>query len=268
MLSSRGFVLRFFDQSGNLTAVQHGLCDYNTGIDLATLDKHLSALTAWRHNHLEGGVSEIAASSFQILAQQALEAARDLPGVLPAFDAEQLRGRWSPVFGRYDASLVRTWLNSAIGSVEAAREHGRSQPAIEPMDFRFIQDQRLRVVLERDSLELQQVFAAGRWKSSIILSGGVIEGILTDLLMNRPEAFRAAGAPKKNDITRWTLDELIRVALELNSVNGAVGRLSHSVREYRNLVHPGREIRENLRFGREEATIAVEVLRILVRELS
>lgn len=42
---------------------------------------------------------------------------------------------------------------------------------------------------------------------------------------------------------------------------------AHSVREYRNLVHPGREVRENLSFGREEAAIALEVLRILVRDL-
>ena len=163
--------------------------------------------------------------------------------------------------------LVRSWVDAAIASLESAREHSRRQPKMEPMDLSFVRDPRLRAVLERDGFELQQVFAAGHWKSSMILSGGVIEGILTDLLLSRPEAFRAAGAPRKNDLTRWTLDELIRVALELNCVNGAVGRLSHSVREYRNLVHPGREIRENLSFGREEATIAVEVLRILVREL-
>ena len=170
------------------------------------------------------------------------------------------------MFGRYDAALVRDWLESAISSLESVRNQARVVPKIDPMDFSFIRDPRLRAVLERDSFELQQVFAAGHWKSSMILSGGVIEGILMDLLANRPETFTAAEAPKKNDITRWTLDELIRVALALSAVNGAVGRLSHSVREYRNLVHPGREIRENLTFGREEATIAVEVLRILVRE--
>ncbi len=215
---------------------------------------------------MKGDASEIPAASFQFLARRAAEAGRDLPGVLPAFDAEQLRGRWSAVFGRYDVTLVHTWLDAAIASLETAQEYSRLEPKIEPMDFSFIHDPRLRGVLDHDTFELQQVFHAGYWKSSIVLAGGAIEGILTDLL-NRPEAFSAAGAPRKNDITRWTLDELIRVALELNSVNGAVGRLSHSVREYRNLVHPGREIRENLGFGREEATIALEVLRILVRDL-
>lgn len=237
------------------------------GIDLPTLDKHLCAVTAWRRNYLKDEAKEITLTGFHALAHRVQEAARELPGILPAFDPEVLRGCWSPVFGRYDAALIGAWLDAAIAGLETARERARLEPAIQPIDFSFIRDPRLRAVLERDSFELQQAFARGHWKSSIILAGGAIEGILTDLLLNRPEAFHTAGAPKESDITRWTLDKLIRVSLELNSVNGAVGRLSQSVREYRNLVHPGREISENLNFGREEATIAVEVLHILVRDL-
>ncbi|HYW47010.1 MAG TPA: hypothetical protein VE959_29355 [Bryobacteraceae bacterium] len=238
------------------------------GGELGKLERHLSSLRAWQQTYSASEAGEISAASFQVLADEVAEAGSELPGVLPTFGAEQLRGRWSPIFGRYDAALVRTWLASAIARLETAVEQARAAPPIEPMDFSFIQDARLRGVLQRDSLELQQVFQAGYWKSAIILAGGAIEAILTGVLLANPETFSAAAAPKKkNDITRWSLDELIRVALELNTVNGAVGRLSHSVREYRNLVHPGREIRENLAFGREEAAIAMEVLKILVREL-
>jgi hypothetical protein len=116
-------------------------------------------------------------------------------------------------------------------------------------------------------LELQLVFHSKGWKSTIILAGGVIEGILTDLLLHCPEAAKAKCAPRKSDITRWTLHEMLSVALELNQVQPAVGRLSHSVREYRNLIHPGMEIRENLTFGSEEAEIALQVLQILIREM-
>jgi hypothetical protein len=68
--------------------------------------------------------------------------------------------------------------------------------------------------------------------------------------------------------TRWDLSELINVAVELQLVTEGVEKLSHSIREYRDLVHPGREIRKKLSFGAEEAKISLEVLKILHRDLS
>jgi hypothetical protein len=77
----------------------------------------------------------------------------------------------------------------------------------------------------------------------------------------------ARNAPKKPDITKWDLADIIEVAVELSLVPPAVSKLSHPIREYRNLVHPGNEIRTGLVFGREEARIAIDVLGILHREL-
>jgi len=46
-----------------------------------------------------------------------------------------------------------------------------------------------------------------------------------------------------------------------------VGVSAQSVREFRNLVHPGREVRQQIAFDAEEARIALEVVNILCREL-
>jgi hypothetical protein len=64
------------------------------------------------------------------------------------------------------------------------------------------------------------------------------------------------------------LSKLIAVAVEMNKVSDAVEKLSNPVREYRNLAHPGNELRTGLSFGAEEARIALEVLHILHRDLS
>ena len=61
---------------------------------------------------------------------------------------------------------------------------------------------------------------------------------------------------------------MIHVGVELKLVTEGVEKLSHSVREYRNLVHPGNEIKSALSFGKEEARIAVEVLHIIHRDQS
>ncbi|TMC00327.1 MAG: hypothetical protein E6J42_01145 [Chloroflexi bacterium] len=136
-------------------------------------------------------------------------------------------------------------------------------------EFAFVKDGSLRVCLERDYAEIQRAYDAKCWKSVIILSGGAIEAILLDLLQADPaRALQATGAPKRPDLTKWDLADLINVAVELNLVAAGVDKLSHPIRSYRNLVHPGNELRTGLKFGGEEAKIALEVLHILHRDLT
>ncbi len=142
-------------------------------------------------------------------------------------------------------------------------------PPIDAREFGFIQHKQLRDLIERDYLEIQRAFAAECWKSVIILSGGAIEAILTDVLLQHEAAAQAAAsASKKSAITNWDLADLINVAVELKKIPSGVSKLAHPVREYRNLVHPGNELRNELKFGAEEAKIAFEVLNMLHRDVS
>jgi hypothetical protein len=142
-------------------------------------------------------------------------------------------------------------------------------PVTEERQFAFVSDSALRTIIERDYAEIQKAYISECWKSVIILCGGAIEAILTDLLIQNETAAKAAeSAPKNSDIIRWDLSNLIGVAVELSLVSAGIEKLSHSIREYRNLVHPGNELRNKLRFDAEEAKIAVEVLNIVHRDLS
>ena len=134
-------------------------------------------------------------------------------------------------------------------------------PVTEKREFAFINDLNLRDIVERDYSEIQKAYISHCWKSVIILSGGAIEAILTDLLLaNETSAKSAKSASNKPDITRWDLSNLIDVSVELKLVSAGVEKLSHPIREYRNLVHPGNEVRNQLKFDAEEAKIALEVL--------
>jgi hypothetical protein len=136
-------------------------------------------------------------------------------------------------------------------------------------EFTFIADSNLRAVLERDYQEIQRAFAARCWKSVIILSGGAIEAILLDLLQKNSVVAKASPkAAKSYDLTRWDLKNLIDVSVDCKLVSASVEKLSNPVREFRNLIHPGNEIRNRLIFGEEEARIALEVLNIVHRDLS
>jgi hypothetical protein len=164
---------------------------------------------------------------------------------------------------------IRSYVAIALGRLQIAIEQPTGMPVTEERQFAFVSDSALRKIIERDYVEIQKAYISECWKSVIILCGGAIEAILTDLLIqNETAATAAKSAPKNSDITRWDLSNLIDVAVELLLVSAGIEKLSHSLREYRNLVHPGNELRNKLRFDAEEAKIAVEFLNIVHRDLS
>ena len=91
--------------------------------------------------------------------------------------------------------------------------------------------------------------------------------LLDKLSTNESKARSSSKAPKENDLKKWDLDNLIDVAVELKYINIGVEKLSDAVRHYRNLVHPGNELRSGLKIEPEEAKIAIEVLNMIIRDL-
>ncbi len=188
----------------------------------------------------------------------------DFPGLVPKFSVQDA----SSGERHFRISALCAHLATAVGILEVQLADEPS-PVVESRLFPFVRESKLREIVERDYVELQRAFVAQCWKSVIILSGGAMEAILTDLLLNREsDAKAASSAPKKSDITKWDFADLINVAVELKMINPGVSKLSHPIREYRNLVHPGNELRNKLEFGPEEARIAIEVLNMLHRDLS
>lgn len=193
----------------------------------------------------------------------------EFPNLIPPFVPERFFDFRGDDDTFYKVPGIRSYLGMALARVKVAIEIGESTPVTQTREFGFVKDTELRKVIERDYQEIQTAYVARCWKSVIILSGGAIEALLTDLLMrNSARANTATKAPRQSDITKWDLADVINVAVELQFVSGGVEKLSHSVREYRNLVHPGNEVRNKLTFDAEEAKIALEVLHIVHRDLS
>jgi hypothetical protein len=191
----------------------------------------------------------------------------ECPGILPLFRRDDFAV--DDLLGGYDINSIRVYLAQSEGLLRGAIDESSRSYNVEERDFSFVSDPKFKKILQRDFLEIQLAYQASCWKSTIILCGGGIEAILTDLLITKETLAKAsAKAPNKPDITRWDLSELINVAVDLKLVTAAVEKLSHPIREYRNLVHPGNEIRSKLTFGAEEAKIALEVFNIVYRDLN
>lgn len=169
----------------------------------------------------------------------------------------------------YNLPGLLAYASMLLGRIKVLIAEPSNTPVTESRHFSFINDPNITKIVDRDYNEIQRAYISKCWKSVIILCGGTIEAILMDLLaLHQEEIKQAESAPNKPDISRWDLSQLIDVAVELKLVKEGVGKLSHPLREYRNLVHPGNEIRNNLYFDAEEARISLEVLNMLHRDLT
>jgi hypothetical protein len=198
------------------------------------------------------------------------KASSDIPNLLNSFDKQQY---FSHDNGHrnvyYKPDGIRAHIGRNLSILKVKMDNTDASPIVESRSFLFMDSGKLRSIMERDYQEIQRNTISGNWKSTIILCGGSIEAILLDLLTkHEATAIESTKAPGGKDLNDWVLNDLIDVALDTRLVESNVATLSHSVREYRNLIHPGFEVRKQLKIEPEEAKIAVQVLNILIRELS
>jgi len=130
------------------------------------------------------------------------------------------------------------------------------------MNFDFITDEKFRNILERDYEELSQCIESKSSKSVLILSGSIIEAILTDYFLNfTPEGYN------QKKILGLALYDLIDLAKEAKLISQSTKDLSSVIKNYRNLIHPGREIRKSETFDFDTAVVAKSLLNIIVKEI-
>lgn len=135
----------------------------------------------------------------------------------------------------------------------------------------FVEDARLRKILEEDWEQANHAWEAGWWKVCAVLCGGILEGLLLYAL-NREEIiataeFQRLNQRRKEDITAWNLIDLVDLASELRILNPGTIHAIRALKEFRNLIHPGRLMREGTEVGNEEANIALSAVSICISEL-
>ena len=129
-------------------------------------------------------------------------------------------------------------------------------------EFDFIADERFREILARDYSELQLCYEAKATKSVLVLSGSIIESILTEYFILFP-----VNNLTEKQILGATLNDLIDWAVNEKVISSKEKNLCVVIKEYRNLIHPGREIRKNEKFDFESAKIAKSVLELIIKSI-
>jgi hypothetical protein len=128
--------------------------------------------------------------------------------------------------------------------------------------FSFLNDKDLREIIERDYKELTLVlFPGGAWKSTVIMAGSILEAILVDVLASGPllraKALASPVAPAK-PMDDWRLEYLIKVAADIAVLTAQrTSTFDQVLRDYRNFVHPKKEIRSGHPCREGEAQLAM-----------
>jgi hypothetical protein len=127
------------------------------------------------------------------------------------------------------------------------------------MKFEFINDFKFKDILLRDYEELMKCYEVKATKSVLILCGSIIETILTEYFIES-----LPNGNTKEDILKMSLGKLLDLAENNNLITSKIKKLSSVIQDYRNLIHPGREVRINEGFNNDDAEISMSLLRIIV----
>lgn len=125
--------------------------------------------------------------------------------------------------------------------------------------FNFVRNQFLRSNLERDYAELRNALRVKASKAAVVLSGSIIEAILVDYVLPCRQS-------KRGDPTKWGLKMLIEEC-DGKVLSSQAVELSTVVRDYRNLIHPGRLLGENEVVDQDTAEVAFRLVSIISRQV-
>ncbi len=135
-------------------------------------------------------------------------------------------------------------------------------------------DSSLQAVLEQRVNEIEKTLKIGASLSVVFLCGSTLEGLLLDVSAKNAARFnQAKTAPKdKNGKVRplheWTLENLINAAHEINLLSLDVKKYSHSLRDFRNYIHPREQAVQCFNPDSHTAKISWQVLQAAMADLS
>jgi len=143
-------------------------------------------------------------------------------------------------------------------------------------NLNFISDASLQKIIYEDIDELHRCILSKNFKSAIILAGSIAEASLMAY-------FDYKGIPRLNfnytatdgstksvneHIYQSNLNNLLIAAKHYGLVtNQHILSFLHSIRDWRNLVHPGKQRRQGIDVTPEMANIANDVLTLMIRQL-
>jgi hypothetical protein len=128
-------------------------------------------------------------------------------------------------------------------------------------------------VIKQRLEEIELSLNSGASLAVIFLCGSTLEGLLLNIATQNPQKFNISeSAPKKDNkvkqLHEWTLDNLINVAYDVGIIKLDIKKFSHSLKDFRNYIHPRQQASQNFNPDRHTAEISWKVLQATIANLS
>jgi len=129
-------------------------------------------------------------------------------------------------------------------------------------------------VLQHRIKEIEKCFSSKAPLAVILLAGSTLEGIFLGLAISHPRKFNSSNASPKDgsgkvkQFHEWTLSGFIDVAKELGLIQYDTQKCSHSLRDFRNYIHPFEQMSSGFSPREHTAKICLQVLKAAIYEIS
>ena len=127
--------------------------------------------------------------------------------------------------------------------------------------------------LEHRIIEIKKCLKNGSSLSVLFLSGSVLEGILLNVATQNPIKYNQANSSPKDKAGKvkpfpeWSLNSLIEVSYEVGLIGLDVKKHSHSLRDFRNYIHPFEQMSSGFVPDSHTAEISWKVLKAAIHDL-
>lgn len=128
-------------------------------------------------------------------------------------------------------------------------------------------------VIKQRLKEIELSLNSGASLSVIFLCGSTLEGLLLNIATQNPQKFnKSKSAPKNGDgkvkaLHDWTLDSLINVSYEIGIIKLDIKKFSHTLKDFRNYIHPRQQASQNFNPDKHTAEISWKVLQATIANL-
>ena len=137
-------------------------------------------------------------------------------------------------------------------------------------------NQEMREILTRRWNECAKCVKADAHLAAVVMMGGLLKALFVSRANNLPDKTpltSATNAPKDKvtgkttNYQDWMLDSYIKVGVELKWITESARDVADKLKEYRNFVHPAKELRYGVTLGLNDSSMFWQVTKALARQL-